>query len=163
MKHFEPRRALARLKTKAGASPLRPVDNIGLFYMWGTASTSWDIFCILFVHFCICCMLETSSTRPLAGCESSGGSPAVFSHQVILYPPYFLLRGWQEKLRYRIQPLWRMSGGQTVQQYSFQSTDDPLNVSLDQPIFPFSLFKDLMVALISFLYLCVYWSTPESK
>ena len=40
--------------------------------------------CVWFVlHFCICHMIERSSTPPLTRSESSWGSPAVFSHELI--------------------------------------------------------------------------------
>ena len=62
------------------------------FIRWGSTFSSSDI-CILFVffHFCVCCVLETSSTRP------PRGSPAVFSHYIIWTFSAVLTRGLIEE------------------------------------------------------------------
>ena len=59
-----------------GISSCFQVD-VFVFYVYGSSSSSWDV---LFFQFHVRHVLETSSTRPLALCESSGHSPALFSH-----------------------------------------------------------------------------------
>ena len=79
--------------------------------------------CILFVYFyfCVCCVLETSSTRPLACSESCRGSLAVFSTGLFqalsgVFPLGLAGETTEVRrfsfghLRSDIQPLKRMSG-----------------------------------------------------
>ena len=71
------------------------------------SSTCVWIYLYYFSSFHVC-MLESSSTQPLACFESSRGSPAVFSCELTLTFSEFLLEGWLEKLqrRFKVQRLY---------------------------------------------------------
>ena len=59
---------------------------VGILYGCDTAFSPGDIcfLLVVFFHFSVCRVLEASSTPSLARSESSGGSPAVFTHRFFL-------------------------------------------------------------------------------
>ena len=68
------------------------LSNLCVFYLWLLFS-SWDI-CILFFKFCICFLLDTSSSRILEM------NPLLCSHMGSFgHYPHLVPGSWQEKLR----------------------------------------------------------------